>query len=112
MLQLHKLSLGQHHPPISSDAMQMLQHPIGLNLTNQLLKLQPFTGTQNEDLLLCQKSQDCDCVYLIFSWTPLRSRFDPKDMKHCDSSVLSPSVLLSFKALQQAIRRILWGAPK
>lgn len=33
-------------------------------------------------------------------------------MKHCDSSVLSPSVLLSFKALQQAIRRILWGAPK
>lgn len=76
MLQPNKLSFVQHHPPISSDAMQMLQHPIGLNLTNQLLKLQPFTGTQNEDLLLCQISHAC--VYLIFSWTPLKSRFDPK----------------------------------
>lgn len=89
--------------------MQMLQHP-GLNLTNQLFETPTYHSRALKMNTYCfVRFRMIVCNYLRLSWTPLRSRFDPKDMKHCDSSVLSPSVLLSFKALQQAIRRILWG---
>lgn len=65
MLQPHKLSLGQHHPPISSDAMQMSQHPIGLNLTNQLFETATVHG-HSKWRSIALSDFACLCVFNIF----------------------------------------------